>query len=360
MSITIKDIAKLAGVSRGTVDRALNNRGKVSKDVKKQILKIAEEFGYQKNVLASRLAKKENIHIAVVIPNFEFDIFWSAPFQGINKMQKTISEFGIYVEYHLFNLFDKDSYSDALQRVIISKPNAILLAPIFLKETLTFLSIADQNNIPVVSINSEIDNIRSIAYVGQDSTHTGMVAGKLFNLDKSKQHHIYAITLGHDSKNAAHIKKKINGLKTYNFENKTKNIIKHLEIENFRDADVLQSAADEILKDKNQIKGLFFTNSRAYHFLNKTDFSKNCDSDTIIVGFDLLDKNINLLENGKIDFLLNQNPEKQGYFGIVNLFNYFIYKKEIPAKQYIPADIIVKENYKSYLEAQTKLLEFSI
>ena len=46
MAITIKKIAILAGVSRGTVDRALNSRGGVNPDVEAKIIKIAREHGY--------------------------------------------------------------------------------------------------------------------------------------------------------------------------------------------------------------------------------------------------------------------------------------------------------------------------
>ena len=79
MRITTKDIAKLAGVSRGTVDRVLNNRGQVSQEVKEKVLKIARERGYKKNVLASNLARNKKIKISVVLPDPQHDPFWSAP-----------------------------------------------------------------------------------------------------------------------------------------------------------------------------------------------------------------------------------------------------------------------------------------
>ena len=42
---TIKEIAELAGVSRGTVDRVLNNRGAVNTDTREKILEIAKLLG---------------------------------------------------------------------------------------------------------------------------------------------------------------------------------------------------------------------------------------------------------------------------------------------------------------------------
>ena len=45
MAVTAQQIADLAGVSRGTVDRALHNRGRVNPEVKEKIQKIARELG---------------------------------------------------------------------------------------------------------------------------------------------------------------------------------------------------------------------------------------------------------------------------------------------------------------------------
>ena len=42
-------IAEIAGVSRGTVDRALNNRGGVNEDVANRIRSIAKDLGYKTN-----------------------------------------------------------------------------------------------------------------------------------------------------------------------------------------------------------------------------------------------------------------------------------------------------------------------
>ena len=45
--VTIKEIADRAGVSRGTVDRVLNNRGKVNPEKEERVRRIAQELGYK-------------------------------------------------------------------------------------------------------------------------------------------------------------------------------------------------------------------------------------------------------------------------------------------------------------------------
>ena len=49
MPITINKIAELCGVSRGTVDRALHNKGNVRPELRDKIKRVAEEYGYQPN-----------------------------------------------------------------------------------------------------------------------------------------------------------------------------------------------------------------------------------------------------------------------------------------------------------------------
>lgn len=68
MPITVKEIARLAGVSRGTVDRALKNRGGISEKTKKRILEIAEQYDYKSNIIGKALVYSgKPIHISAIL-----------------------------------------------------------------------------------------------------------------------------------------------------------------------------------------------------------------------------------------------------------------------------------------------------
>jgi LacI family transcriptional regulator len=71
MQITLKDIARMAGVAESTVSRALNNKKGVSEKTKKKILKIAEENDYRPNQLARGLAANKTNMIAVVLSEMD-------------------------------------------------------------------------------------------------------------------------------------------------------------------------------------------------------------------------------------------------------------------------------------------------
>lgn len=69
--VTIKDIAKIAGVSYSTVSKALNNSPLVKEETKQKILQLAEQMGYQANIAAKSLVSKKSQTIGVVWPTVE-------------------------------------------------------------------------------------------------------------------------------------------------------------------------------------------------------------------------------------------------------------------------------------------------
>ena len=76
MAVTVKQIAELANVSRGTVDRVLNNRSGVSEATRQKVLKIAKELHYEPNFLAKALvSKKESLKIGVIITPLSMILF---------------------------------------------------------------------------------------------------------------------------------------------------------------------------------------------------------------------------------------------------------------------------------------------
>ena len=65
MAGTIKEIAERAGVSRGTVDRALNNRGRIKPEVAERILAIAKELDYHSNRKSRKNTQNPDKHIKI-------------------------------------------------------------------------------------------------------------------------------------------------------------------------------------------------------------------------------------------------------------------------------------------------------
>ena len=92
MKTRIVDIARLAQVSPGTVDRVIHKRGEVSENTRKRIEEIIKELNYQPDIHARTLASKKDTHFYVFLPvSANENDFWSFPLKGI---EKALSEVG--------------------------------------------------------------------------------------------------------------------------------------------------------------------------------------------------------------------------------------------------------------------------
>lgn len=83
--LTIKEIAKLAGVSKSTVSRVLNNKGYVSEKTRRKIEKIIEENRYRPSATAVSLSKQESSTIGVIIPEID-NTFFGEVLKGITEI----------------------------------------------------------------------------------------------------------------------------------------------------------------------------------------------------------------------------------------------------------------------------------
>ncbi|WCK53205.1 LacI family DNA-binding transcriptional regulator [Aneurinibacillus sp. Ricciae_BoGa-3] len=73
--LTINDIAKMAGVSRQTISRVLNNKEEVSEGTRKQVLRIIEEHGFQPSLQARSMVTRKTNTIALLLPDIKNPFF---------------------------------------------------------------------------------------------------------------------------------------------------------------------------------------------------------------------------------------------------------------------------------------------
>jgi len=84
MAITIKEIAKKAGVSIATVSRALNDDPKVKPETKELVNSIANELDYNPNLLARNFVKKTSNTVGLILPDI-FDEFFTEIIKGVEQ-----------------------------------------------------------------------------------------------------------------------------------------------------------------------------------------------------------------------------------------------------------------------------------
>lgn len=105
MNITIKDVAKEAGVSTSTVSRVLSNSKSISEDTKKKVMEVVKKMDYKPNLIARGLAKNKKRMIGVVIPNDGNEIMTNYFFVSL---MKGISMCAQSNDYYVSYTFSKD------------------------------------------------------------------------------------------------------------------------------------------------------------------------------------------------------------------------------------------------------------
>ena len=68
MAITVKDVAKKAGVATSTVSRVINDHPSISESTKKKVRKVMDDLGYVPNMTARNLGKRISSAIGVILP----------------------------------------------------------------------------------------------------------------------------------------------------------------------------------------------------------------------------------------------------------------------------------------------------
>lgn len=344
--IGVKEIARRAKVSIGTVDRVIHDRKGVSQKTKDKVNAIIQELNYQPNIFARSLASKKQLRFIVLIPEVSKETdYWEAPLLGINQASAEIVPYGISVENYLYDLNDKNSFLKQIGLIDLSTVQGVLVAPMFTDEAEPFLRKLERLKIPYVFINSDIQGHNSLSYIGPNLYQSGYLSAHLIKYLINKQDRVLIVNIAKEIDNQHHLLRKEQGFRNYFSDHNLPNPILKLDIKKTEFSHV-SAALTRLLKD-NTVAAIFVTNSRVCTVARY--LKKNNTANPILIGFDYTKDNVDLLKEGDIDFLICQKPREQGYRGIMALYQFVVHAKNTEKNNFMPIDIITSENCDFYI-----------
>lgn len=287
--------------------------------------------------MASNLALNKKFRFAVFLPKYENIEYWKSQITGIEKAAIEFGKFGVVLDYFFYD-FNEASFKKTVEKVLDFDCNGLLFAPIFYEESVRFLNEYEKKNIPVVMIDSNISSNDQHAYVGQDAFQSGYLAGRLISFAVNTERQVLIFKITREIESTSVYLQRIDGFYSF-FKG-------HNELTNFKFSEVTikDTGIDQLsLEMFSGINSVFVPNSRAYivaRFLERNNIKG-----VRIIGYDLLKENIEYLNKGIIDFLINQRPEEQGYMGVNYLYKKLVLQETVENTNYIPLEIILKENY---------------
>jgi LacI family transcriptional regulator len=344
----IKDIAKLAGVSIGTVDRVLHNRGEVAEETRQKVQRILKETNYSPNVMAQVLKSRKRYHLVSLLPEATvINSYWQKHPFGMEKALDELNPFPVTLSKINFDMQSEEDFQIKTLKVLEMKPDGVILAPIFKSESIAFCKKLYKEKIPFVFIDGYIENTDFLAYIGEDIYQSGRVAGQLIDMVTPTKNDILVVNIARNIQNVHHLNNRAFGFLSY-FEKSGSNSGKKITI-SIPDPlhETVCAEMDKILLEFPAISSIFITGSKSYLIAEYLEI-KHIRSINLI-GYDLLDENVKFLKSGVTRFLLGQRPEEQTYKGIKKLFEFLSLNKAPDKMEYLPVDIVTSENVDFFL-----------
>ena len=191
---TIANIAVLAAVSRGTVDRALHDRRGVNPAVAQSVRRIARELGYVPNRAAKAL--KFNNHpktLVVILPTSNREYFDQLQ-RGVLRARQDIKDMGIAVDVVRLDCDHETAVAQAIDRQIANGAAGVALTgpdTVLVREAIDRAVAA---GVPVITVNSDVTGSRRLCFVGQDLKRSGLVAAELLSKMLNRGGRVIAVT----------------------------------------------------------------------------------------------------------------------------------------------------------------------
>lgn len=200
MKLTSLELAKLCGVSRATVDRVFNNRGKVQEETRKKIIETANSIGYRPNYIAQSLATGKTLSIGLIVPSLN-NYFFSTLLDAIARKAMEYNYIILVSLYENNPDFEYKCISNLIDRQV---DGLILFST---SNTTSSIDLIKQYKVPTVLLLNEVCDLPCVSIDYRQAMYdaTNYVISKNYNnliflcppLEHEKDRNIFAIKQRH-------------------------------------------------------------------------------------------------------------------------------------------------------------------
>ncbi|MDR1390620.1 MAG: LacI family DNA-binding transcriptional regulator [Treponema sp.] len=335
--MTVKGIAALARVSTGTVDRVLYNRGRVSEETKARVRAIVEFYGFTPNPIASRLKRGKPYRFCAFMPGRDQDAgYWGQILLGIEKESAEAAALGVETTIVEYDRYNSAEFRRRAKQVLDAEYDGVMFAPITPALTRPFLKKLTGRNLPLVFFDTDLPGFKPLSVIGPDSRRGGYLAGRIMHLFVKNKKKQFAVLDAHECDHNLILRR--DGFLRYAREHKFPAFSKEY---GSRRLEMSEKEIGDFLDEHPDLGGIFIPNSMAHLVAAQKKREKKR---FLIIGFDLIPVNLQLLSEGGIDVIIDQRPVLQGQEAMRTLYRRIVLQQEVPAKIDIPLDIYIREN----------------
>lgn len=347
---TINDVAEASGVTIGTVDRVLHERGEVSEKTREKVLRAVRELGYKPNVYASMLARNKSHRIAVIMPRFSAGEFWDLTHSGISRSAEYAGRFSVDIVDYLYDQYDVDSFLSVCREAIVDNCSGAVIAPMFLDATRDVARGMEKAGLPYIILNTSVGGVSGhLAYYGQPIYDSGAFCADVLMSGSSPESRdtVYMVRIERDVKGLSDpSKERRRGFMDYLSARFPDTQVRNVVI-NPNNPIEARSVMDLAFEGIGKSANIVTLNSRIYLV---GDFLKERGLNGLnVIGFDVLEKNISALRDGYVKYLIAQHSDREAMDSVITLTDFLVFGKHPHSQDnFSSVDLLSRYNYRFY------------
>ena len=323
MAVTVQQIAEATGVSRGTVDRALNNRGRVDPEVAEKIRRTALEMGYVKKPRKTGSRRKTcRIGIVTQLAGASFMLEIN---RGIHEAAEELQDRGVEVILKEGMAVDEKEQLDAINDLIKEGIDGLALMPVDCEGVREKINdLIEHENIPVVTFNSDIVGTKRSCFVGMDNHKSGRTAAGLMKMMTGGSGKILVIT-GYFTNHVA--------------SSRVAGFVEEIKVS----CPEVEKIVVNAMRTVPDLDGILLVSGGQAGIRKAFDDLELTDRPHVVI-YDQTPKNERALREDTVDFLIDQHGYVQGYRP-PHILADLLQKNQQPEDERILTDIIIKTKY---------------
>jgi len=346
--VSVHDIARLARVSIGTVDRALHARKEINRETRQRILRIARKVGYKPNLAARLLAVgRAPLCIGVCIPR-EIHFFYDQVRQGIMEEAHRFESLGVSILYRPVPRLGAGEV-ERVRELLDSDIRALILAPGDPRGLAALIAEAEKRRIRVLCVSSDAPESARSTVICVDPELNGRCAAELMAKFVSASSYVAIVT---------------GMLQVEDHRRKTKGFCESFPrfckggqvievIENHEDEEEARQKCASLLERCPSLGGLYVSTVNCLPVCAALD-EAGLSGRVKLITTDLFPKMVAHFKNGTISASMYQRPHVQGQTAVRVAVDHIVNGVPIPPSYYLNPQIVLQSNISMFREISSR------
>lgn len=340
--VGIYEIARLANVSIGTVDRALHDRGRVSEETRQRILQIVQQVRYRPN-LAARALRRPAIRIGVCIPR-EIHYFYDQVRQGLDSEIRRYEHIGVELIHRPVNRLGMGE-EQRLRELLKENIQALIVTPGDPGRLTPLLDEAEARNIRVICVASDAPGSRRSSVVCVEPELNGRMAGELMARFVPPGSRAAVITGMRGTEDHS---KKIKGFSEAFPRYSAGGAIAQV-LEGHEDEDETFLKCERLLAKCKDLAAIYVTTANCLPVCRALS-TRNSHRSIALIATDLFREMIPYFEKGIIVASMYQRPYRQGQSAVRLIVDHIVSNRPLPATYYLNPSLVIRSNLSQFRE----------